>query len=119
MNLFSTVNTSYSSSHREVELIVGNTTTLSCESNLTDRVAPVKWIWMKSPTSRQQHVLYSDGRINVNEILTQNMTVTTINSRQFNLVIDNVQLNHSGWYVCIEDNGLGPLTHSFKLQPGL
>ena len=76
---------------------------------------------MKSPTSRQQHVLYSDGRINVNEILTHSMNVTTINYsgslwKQFNLVIDNVQLNHSGWYVCIEDNGLGPQTHSFKLQ---
>ena len=108
------VNVSQSSSYQEHSVVIDRAVHLSCHTNLTD---PVKWIFMKTPTS-EQHSIYSGGTLNktfTNHLM--NVTVTGVENateRQYELVINEVQENQTGWYVCIEDDGIGT-THPFLL----
>ena len=88
---------------------IGEHITLKCHTTLTSRV---KWIFMESNYSTQYPV-YSDGRIT--DMFSVNVEINIITSAgQYDLLLYNVQHVNSGWYVCIEDDGIGQ-THAIQL----
>lgn len=67
---------------------------------------PVDWKYMKLNSSTPSYV-YSNFIVYDSfegKISTKSMDPAT---GYYNLTIHNVQLNDSGWYVCIEDGGSG------------
>ena len=94
--LLVSVNVSLIQTNRSLSVIAGNDVTLPCRRNV---VGPARWLYIKSELSSQD-VISKDKSIQSN--YTDRATVDQT-AQDYNLLLSNVQLNLSGFYICIED----------------
>jgi len=99
--LFISVNITTLPSPQELMVYDGDGITLPCLASLPG--PSIRWFYSKSQNTPQD-VIFDWNTINSN--YTNKVTVS-INelTGDCNLTLQNVQLNESGWYICIVDGG--------------
>ena len=90
------MNVSLLQSNRSSLVVAGSDVTLPCQRHAG---GPVRWLYVKSEHSPQD-VISKDKVIQ----LKYTDAVTIVHTAQdYNLSLRNVQLNQSGFYICVED----------------
>ena len=78
--------------------VVGDNVTLPCQLSLTGLQ---RWLYTPQDKSRQ-YVMTSGSHVQLN-----NSRVMTLHdsqtSQEYGLTMHNVQLNETGWYICVGD----------------
>lgn len=89
--------------YEKITAAVGDTVVLPCRTTLG---VPVDWKYMMTNESQQPTYVYSNFVIYAEYL--DKATTEQVNpaTGRYDLTLHNVQLNDSGWFVCIEDGGL-------------
>jgi Immunoglobulin V-set domain len=95
---YSVVNVSSLDNSKTIWSTHGRDETLSCRSASFN---PVTWLYIESQRA-PQHVI-AVGRMTESEYKNKVTAFGDEASGEYELVIQNVQLNESGWYVCMVD----------------
>jgi hypothetical protein len=85
---------------------VGETVKLECRPNLKN---PVDWRYQRTPTSKEEPYVFIGGNrayLYENDMRFQ-LSPTTPDDGDYALTIENVSLNDTGFYTCIENSGIG------------
>jgi hypothetical protein len=87
--------------------VIGQNATLRCHTTSSQ---PVDWIWKNSNDSYQaDNYIYNNWKIQPPYL--QRFAIARTQTGDYNLIITNVQLSHSGLYMCVEDSGYGARHH--------
>ena len=87
--------------HRQYTAHVGQTVTLPCHPDVNK---DVDWKYRPSETGFEDYV-YSNGKMY--ERFRDRMTVVKSDDGDYDLIISSANFTDAGWYICIEDLGLG------------
>ena len=80
----------------------GSNVTLPCRANLNGEV---RWVYVQS-VNAPQHVIFSNNSVEPN--YRGKVSLDGLPG-DYSLSLHNVQLNESGWYICIEDSSKYPV----------
>jgi hypothetical protein len=86
----------------ELVIINGDNTTLQCQASIGSTNRTVAWYYAKSRNT-SQNVVFNSNSIDSKFIDRVSVDVDH-SSRDYNLSLHNVQINESGWYICVDDD---------------
>jgi len=87
----------------------GRSVSLSCRTATSN---PVRWFYIKSQ-NEPQYVIFNGISVELNykDKVTMDRDPAV---GKWDMTVKNVQLNESGWYICIDDEGSGSHRHGVE-----
>jgi len=102
MLFFISVDISEIKPDHELVIVNGDITTLQCPANIGSTNRSVAWYYAKSRRT-PQNVIFNRNSIDSKFINKVSVHVDQL-SREYSMSLHNVQINESGWYICIGDD---------------